>query len=348
MDGRVAATLLALLALLPACLRSAPAPDPSPSPTAATTDTPSPVSGLRIAVVLPPASLVTDAETAATRADLAELRDRFGSDVASVRVVEPDTPAFVADVTDVVADGGADLVCVVGPDAGAVVLEAAPRFPTTEFCATPATAAPEEVPSNVLLVDVRVEELAFLAGAAARLADPPRAPGFVAGESQYAIDRQRTAYTVGMNAVGGEPRTPYVGFPAGDEPRGHELAAPQFAAGVSVIYSTAGEADRGVLRAAEEADGLVIGSRHTLLADPDAEPPEAVLLTTDVDLVVALELALSQVLGTWEGGLASVGLAEDALLLGPGGSPRYRAIAADLDDVRARLDAGEVAPLGDG
>lgn len=348
MDGRAAGALLALLVLLPACLRSAPAPDPSPGPTAPTTAAPSPVSGLRIAVVLPPATLATTASIAATRADLDALRQRFGSDIASLRVVQPDTPAFVADVTDVVAEGGADLVCVVGPGAGAVVLEAAPRFPTTEFCATPATAAPEELPPNVLLVDVRVEELAFLAGAAARLADPPRAAGFVAGEAEYAVDRQRTAYTVGMNAVGGEPRTPYVGFPAGDEARGHELAAPQYAAGVTVIYSAAGEADRGVLRAAEEADGLVIGSRHTLLPGPDAAVPEAVLLTTDVDLVVALELAFSEVLGTWEGGLASVGLAEDALVLGPGGSPRHRAIAADLEELAARVEAGEVDLLGDG
>ncbi|MBW3659476.1 MAG: BMP family ABC transporter substrate-binding protein [Actinobacteria bacterium] len=345
MGRRAAGTLLAALLLLPACLRSGPEPAPSPSPTAPVTAAPSPATGLEVAVVLPPASLGAAAGAAATREDLDDLRRRLGADIRSLRVVQPDAPAFVADVTEVVAEGGADLVCVVGPGAGEVVLAAAPRFPTTEFCATPATAAAELVPPNVLLIDVRVEEVAFLAGVAARLADRPRAPGFVGGEFEHAIDLQRTAFGLGINAVGGEPRTPYVGFPAADEARGYELAAPQYAAGVTVIYSAAGEADRGVLRAAEEADRLVIGSRDVLAPDDEEQLSPSVLLLTDMDVVVALELAFTQALSTWEGGVASVGLAEDALLLVPGASPVYGDVADALAEVRARVEAGELDPL---
>lgn len=353
MGGRRAAgAVLAALLLLPACRSVPPGPAPSPSPTATATAAPSPVSGLRMAVVIPPVSLRTAAETAAMREDLDDLRRRFGGDIASLRIVQPDSPAFTVDVTDLVADRGADLVCVVGPGSGAAVMAVAGRYPATEFCATPATADPADIPPNVLVIDVRVEEVAFLAGVAAHLAargEEAGPPGFVAGESQYAIDRRRTAFIAGINSVAPEPVTPYVGFPVGDEERAFELAAPQYAAGVPVIYTAAGEGDLGVRRAAEGTDRLVIGSRHTLVPTDDeggeGEPSPAILMVTDLLVSVPLEVAVGRALEAWEGGRVSVGLAEGALVVGPGGSPRYRAVAGAVDDARARIESGAIAPL---
>ncbi|MBW3621041.1 MAG: BMP family ABC transporter substrate-binding protein [Actinobacteria bacterium] len=343
--------LLAVVVLLAACRSGAPTPAPSPSPTVPTAS-PAPVSGLAVAVVLPPASTGVPAEAVAMRAELEQLRRRHGDDVGSLRVVQPDTPAFVEDVTELLADRGADLVCVLGPASGAAVRAVAPRFPETEFCATPALSEPGDLPPNVLQIDVRVEEVAYLAGVAAYVADPARPAGFIAGESEYGTDRQRAAFVAGINAVASEPVTPYVGFPAGDEERGYELAAPQYAAGVRVIFTAAGEGDVGVHRAAEEAAGtraLVVGSQRTLapgtVTGAEDAPPAAVLMTTVLHVAVPVGLALEQVLGTWEGGQASVGLQEGALGVAPGGSPRYRAVAAAVDEARRRIEAGEFTPL---
>lgn len=354
MGGRAGGTVLALLVVLTACRAGAPTPAPSPTPTTATA-TPAPVTGLTVAVVLPPASVVVPDEAAAMREELEELRRRFGDDVGSLRVVQPETAVFVQDVTVFVAEEGADLVCVLGAGSGAVVRAVAPGFPETEFCATPASSDPEDIPPNVLQIDVRVEEIAYLAGVAAYVADPTRPAGFIAGESEYATDRQRAAFVAGITAAASEPVTPYVGFPAADEERGYGLAAPQYAAGVRVIFTAAGEADLGVRRAAEEAEetrALVIGSQRTLVPRTDTgaqeAPPAAVLMTTTQLLSVPVELALTQALGTWEGGQASVGLREGALVVAPGGSPRYRAVADAVAEARARIEAGDLVPLPTG
>lgn len=351
MIGRAVGVLLLALLLLPACRDGAPTPAPSPSAAGPSTPPPSPVTGLRVGVVLPPASLRTAAEVEAMREDLVDLPDRFGEDIASIRVVQPDGRAFIADVTDLLADRGADLVCVLGPGAGAAVRAVASRYPETRFCAAPAAGPVAGIPENVLLIDVRVEEVAFLAGVAAQLADPgaSRPPAFVAGDTQYAVDRQRAAFAAGASSVAPAPVTPLVAFPAGDEERAFEVAAPWFEAGTPAIYTAAVEGDRGVLRAAQEHGGLVIGSPYTLLEQGDEgevlAPPEAVLLLTAGRASVPVEVAVRRVLEAWAGGQASVGLAEDAFALAGGGSPRYRTIAGAVEEARARLVSGEVSPL---
>lgn len=340
--------LLLVTLVAGACTASGPRPSPSPSPSPAV---PSPAgtsasSGPRLAVVLPPASARPPGERSELRAAVEELARRHDDDLVGLRVVQPDTPTFVADTTALVAERGADLVCVLGAGSGAVVLEVAPAFPTTRFCATPAAAPAEEVPPNVLLVDVRVEELAFLAGAAARLAAPMAAPGFVAGEPEHAIDRQREAFIAGINAVAEEPVTPYVGFPAGDADRAFELARAQFEAGAVVIYSAAGPGDAGVLRAATATDRFVIGPRATLAGDDGI--PAQVLLTVDTDPTVGVEVALRRALASWEGGRATVGLAEGAIEVAAGAADRYRAVAGRIEELRRRIVDGDLRPLPSG
>lgn len=349
--ARGAGVLLVALLLLASCREGVPPPVPSPDPTSPSTALPSPVSGLAVAVVLPPPSLVTPSEAEAMRADLEDLRDRFRGDVASLRVVQPDDAVFVADVADLLAERRADLVCVIGRGSGAAVRAVAPRYPGTEFCATPADAGEAGIPTNVLMIDIRVEEVAFLAGVAARLVDPDAAgpPGLIGGERQYALDRKRSAFLAGVEAVAAGPVTPFVGLPVGDQERAHELATAWSGAGSPAVYTVAGGADVGVLRAAEEGGMVVIGSRYTLVPQgPDgtvAEPSTAVLMTADLDVTVPVELALRRALEGWEGGRASVGLSDGAFDLRPGGSPRYREISAAVEQARARLEAGELAAL---
>lgn len=334
-----------VLLLATACTTEPPRSEPSPSPTVAAEPSPTSSRGLQMAVVLPPATVRSEAQLAAVREEAERLRDTRRDEVASVRIVQPDAPAFTQDVVAVLAEGGADLVCVLGPGAGAAVTAVAPSFPSTRFCATPAIAEAEAIPGNVLLIDLRVEEIAYLAGVAAQLTSGQGSPGFVAGETQYATDRQRQAFGAGINAVAEEPVVPYTGFPVSDADRAFELAAPRYAAGVATIYTVAGDADAGVRRAAQREGGLVIGSLLTLVPDPDEPPPVAVLMTTSQRLDIGLGIAMDRAVDAWSGGLASVGLAEGALDVAGGGSSRYPRIAPRLADVRERIERRELVPL---
>jgi hypothetical protein len=56
-------------------------------------------------------------------------------DVAAARTVVPDDADFVVDVAALLADGGTDLVCVLGGDGVRAALSLADRFPATRFCA---------------------------------------------------------------------------------------------------------------------------------------------------------------------------------------------------------------------
>lgn len=339
--------LLTLIGVLAACTDGGapPEPAPSPSPTSSATPESAEAEGLGVAVVLPPESLWSETRVERIREELASLRRTHLSDVPTWRTVQPETPVFSRDLAAVLAEQGADLVCVIGPGAGAVVLEVAPAFPRTRFCATPAIAEPARIPANVLLIDVRVEEVGYVAGVAARLTSTTGPAGFVAAQDEYATDRRRGGFLAGLNADGPVPRSPYLAAPIGDADRAFELAAPRYAAGVQTIYTAAGDGDAGVRRAAQQHGGLVIGALDTLVPEPDEPLPVAVLLGTVTSLDGAVAIAVDQALSTWDGGLASVGLAEGALRLVPGGSARYAAIAGRLDDVRERIEGGELQPL---
>lgn len=347
MSSRRLGVLLALL-LLVGCTTSGPgpaAPSPTPEPSPAPLASASPTDGLSVAVVLPPTGLRTEAEVEAAREAVEAMAARHRPGLSSLRAVQPDAEAFTRDVVTVLAERGSQLVCVLGPGAGDAVLAVAPSFPRTRFCAFPALAEPAEIPSNVLLVDLRVEELAYLAGAAAQLTSVSGPPGFVAGPTTYGVERQRAAFQAGANAVAGERVVPFMTPAAVDAETAEELAASRYATGLDTIYTRAGAADIGVRRAAAAAGGLVIGSLLTLAGGPSSPAPATVLMATTEHPEVGLEVAVERALGEWEGGLASVGLAEDALAVEAGGSDRYAAIAATVERLRGRIVAREVAPL---
>ncbi len=347
--GTRSVVLLALAAALVAgCERGEPAPAPSPSPSSEGVPSPPGPSGLSVAFVIPADAARPAAVVSSVREDLDRLRRSHLRDVTDWRVVEADAPAFTADLVTYLADEGTDLVCAIGPGSGDVVVRVAPSFPRTRFCATPAIAEADAIPGNVLLIDLRVEEVAYLAGVAAQLTATTGPPGFVGGESQYSIDRQRAAFQAGINAVAATPVTPYVAFPVVDADQAFALAVPQYEAGVATIYSAAGSADVGVRRAAQETGGLVIGSLATLVPDPSEPPPTAVLMVTQQRLDVGAGIAVEQALTSWEGGLASVGLAQRALDVGPGGSGRYGIVAPRIEELRARIEADELRPLSTG
>lgn len=337
---------VAVLAATGCTQTTTPSDDPSTTPPGVADPTPTTQSGLRVAFVLPPPSATYAAAEAALRTDLARVQRAAGRDIATSQVVQPDAPVFTADVVALLAEEGNDLVCALGAGAAEAVLAVAPDFPETRFCVAPARLEP--APANVLSVDVRVEETAFLAGAAAGIVAADSRPGFVAGSSGYAIDRRRRAFVSGMAAVSARTPGPAIAFPADGEERGFELAADQLAQGVRVIYTVAGAADAGVQRAVEEGGALLIGSLTSLGGEPEAPPSAETLMTISERFDLALEPVIAQAAGEWRGGVVSVGLTESVLSIAGGGSPRWQTIIGRIGELRDGILNGTVDPLPEG
>jgi hypothetical protein len=185
--------LLVLLLALLGCNGEDPAPEPEPEPDPPREEA-SP-SGLRFGVVLPPRDTAAADEIDADWLRLEELADDR-DELAEVRVVVPDGAAFVGDVAGLLADDH-DLVCVLGPDAGSVVTDLAERRAGTQFCGLPGD--PEaEVPDNVTLVQLEVEELGHVVGAglAALVEDAPAQA--LLGAGRTGLDRFRLGMRAGF------------------------------------------------------------------------------------------------------------------------------------------------------
>lgn len=384
---RIAVLALVVLTslLAGACTSDGPGPRPQPSasPTPAPSPTPGPVSGPRIAVVLPPPEVVGAEEIDVLRTEVESVGREFAEQIDEWRIVRPDGRRFVEDVVVLLADEGFDLVCTLGPGSGAAARAVAALDPRTRFCAAPA--APGELPTNLLEVDYRVEELAFLAGVAAAVRTDGDAPvGLIAGETPYRSAEQRIAFFRGVRSVTPDAPEPLLAFPASDAERADELAAGLLDAGARVLLTIAGAADEGVLDAVaaaaeaeqQAADGVgtaeppagasptpapspdprrppvVIGASATLLpaadgADEEVEPGRSVhvLATTRMHLTVGLRIAVQRLLEGWVATPVSLGMADKALSFEVGPGPVPPALADRVEEGRQLIIDGEVDVL---
>lgn len=355
--GRRSWLALCLAVGLVACT-STPGPSPSPSPTtpvAGSPGTSEPV-GLRVAVVLPPGG-GAPLTAAGTRTAADAVAARKGDAIGEFRTVSAGEDEFVGDVATLLAERGYDLVCVVGDDAAEVALTIAPTFPATRFCAVPAATSGEgeDLPENVLVVDVRLEEAAYLAGVAAAAPRPqdasspdddetPAAVAALVGDSSWPqTARQRAAFVAGLRSVLGGSVTPQVDVTATTAEELAESAAEQFDAGVPVVFVPGGPSDAGVIEEAAVHDGLVVVLRDR--ARFQGETPEEVLVWFLVDVGVALRVAVAQALDGWEGGRATVGLTEDAIRLQSGGHPDSAVVLTRVQEAAGTLrDGSTVVP----
>lgn len=343
---------LAVTALLLTACTSTPEPDPTPSPTSTSTasvpDPDLPEADFRVAVVVAPSPSL--------RAAAAEIMARqlptFVEGVRTVRAVTADSAVAMPDLVRLFASQEFDLVCAVGPGALDAVVPVANDLPATKFCAAPAIAP--EVPSNVLAVDFRVEEMAYLAGVLAGVYAPAQPPVMLTGPGAHATARQQQAFRDGFASTSPpEGIAPIVIGPAEDAEAAAELLADHLASGVSVIYSDAGDADEGVRDAAVAESARRAEARAT--PDPDADPdqdpdpaagapvrvlvaggpallsleegtpqPPEVAYLVEIHWSRGVVAAARELVGTWEGGTISIGMLEDGLQFseaGGGGVP---------------------------
>ena len=262
--------------------------------------------------------------------------------------------SLVGDLAGGLVDQGATLVCVVGYGFADVVSALARAVPTTRFCVGP-TGAPEDAVDEVLYVDVRVEETAYLAGAVAGLVDPEGPVGVVTGPATYRGPAQFQSYRRGLADVGGPDSATTTG-PVRDDDDARDAVATQFADGHGVILAVTGPFDEGVVEvagdvadaraaaASEDAPprptGVIVGPLDTA----DAALPDAVVAVVRLRPEQILGPALDRLLTRWEGGVASVGLTENAVSFDLAATPLALPHVDRLNQLRGEIAAGDRDP----
>lgn len=343
--------LLALVMVVAACTSEAGETTASPSPSPSPATTAPPITGPRVAVVL---RAPEDAPGLVAQADaqaIERIRGAYADQLSEVRLVTPDDRSFTADVIALMSERGYALVCVVGADLVDVVTAIAVDYPRTRFCVFPAVAGEAEPPDNVLLLDLAVEEPAFLAATVALRLVPDAPPAFVGARTEYAMERRRAAFQAAVRE--GEPeeeatQRPLIGVPADDTERAESFARTHFEAGAAVLYTEAGAADPAVLPVAAEADGAVIGSVATLFVGPDGqpvtEPPPTVLFGVEERLDAVLKLAIDRLLGEWSAEPAALGFDGGAYAIAAGGHPRSGEAVRLVEEVLEEFSDGRLDP----
>lgn len=157
-------------------------PDESPEPeqegaAPEASEDPAPT-GLRVGVVAPPSNETDPTVLEELEEGLDELTGASDGEVTRLRLVEAEDEVFVEDVAALLADDGADLVCVLGRQAATTATALADRFPATRFCAAPA--ALPEPPGNVDGTLLATDQLgAAVAAAVVALTDDDARVGVV-------------------------------------------------------------------------------------------------------------------------------------------------------------------------
>ena len=354
--------MLVLLAVVMAACTTEGGPDraPTPTPTPQATSTAPPITGPRVAVVRPPGQTVFGNRQRSAEA-VARVRSSFTDQLSEIRDVVAEPASFLPEVVALMADDGYDLVCAVGPGGLDAVLATADDYPRTRFCVVPAVAA--DVPGNVLVVDVAVEEPAFIAGATAIQLAPQAPAGLVGSRSVYAFDRREAGFRAGVDsrappaespAPRGEQTQPpagqtepdnqppqvLVGLPADDVEAARSLATTQYDAGAVAVYAAAGRTDEGVLAAAVAAGRGAIGVFEPN-PDEDPERSQAVLVGFQTRLEPVLRVAIDRLLGEWSAEPVRLGFADGVFALVEGGHPRSAAALRTAEAIVEQIVAGD-------
>ncbi|UPA12058.1 BMP family lipoprotein [Borrelia venezuelensis] len=160
-----------------------------------------------------------------------------------------------------------------------------------------------ELPKNLVNVNFRSEEGAFLVGYLATNASKTGKIGFLGGMESVVINAFRYGYEAGAKYANKniELNSQYVGT-FSDLSLGHLMASKMYASGVDIIFTAAGLSGLGAIEVAKE-----LGNGHYIIGvdqDQSYLAPDNVLLSyvKRVDLVM-LDLMRSYLdVGKWNGG----------------------------------------------
>lgn len=343
---------LAVALALAACTDEEPGPPP-PGPTATSSPgddgtPPADPAEPDVAIVLPDADEI-QRELAVYERAIDRARAAFGGQLSGLREVHLDGASFRLGVLTLLGDQGTGLTCAIGAGARDVVA-AAQQLPGQRFCVVDDRI--DSVPDNVLAAWFRYEEAAYLLGFASASMLPADDPGGTLGFITPALDTrteiERQAFTAGARvarpdvAIAIETLTDDDGEASLEDRAGRAAAALFDDREAGVVFLTAGVPAAPVLQVASERLRLVTGIGPPLSDGAPSGLEPFVLATVHTRLERGLTAVLSRVIEGWQGGVAPLGFADDALVLTPGGSVRWNEIREQVAELRGRVERGEV------
>lgn len=265
----------------------------------------------------------------------------------SVQELEPDASGSDREaLIRSLARDGVDVVLAVGNGSAAAAEDVADDHPDTRFVVLDdhAVTAP-----NITVVQLRDEEAAFLAGAAAALTSASHRVGFVGGPADGATRACEAGYRAGARHVDPDVRWDAAYVPALPDGSGPDLgaaagvAATQLAAGTDVVYGVPRAVGEGVAAAVAARGGATaIGSivdLHEL-----AGPAAGVVLTSTVRHVdvVLVDVLDALAAGRLDPGLRRLGLAEGAVGYATTGGLLPADVLTRVEELRGQITGGQI------
>jgi basic membrane protein A and related proteins len=264
------------------------------------------------------------------------------------RVIESAAAAdYVPNMTSL-ARAGFDLVIGVGFAQGDAVGKVAQRFPGVQFAIIDVDQAfvPGK-PANVQGLLFREEEVGYLAGYLAALAEKRRAGAdvisAVGGMKEPPVDRFIAGYKAGAEkAVPGVKLLVDYSHDWDDQAKCKELALNQIARGSGVVFQVAGGCGLGALNAAGERDrwGIGVDADQSFLG-------KHILTSAQKGVDAAVYLTIESLLdGEFEGGgNTTFGLKEEGVGLGPVSADVPAADLEQVEQIEEQIAAGEITRI---
>jgi len=242
-------------------------------------------------------------------------------------------------------DQGAELVIAVGFMMEPSVRAVAARNPAARFLLIDSpvldAAGKPTVAPNVRAVVFRENEGSFLAGALAGETTKTGKIGFVGGMQLPLIRKFEAGFRAGVAQVNpkAEILVAYTGT-FDDEKKGVEVGQDLYGRGCDVVFHAAGLDGLGVIKAAQQANKLVIG----VDSDQSRVAPKNVLTSMVKHADVAVYLAVKDALeGKFAGGDVVLGLRDDGVGLAPVMAGMASASTlADVEKLRAAIIEGRL------
>ena len=319
----------------------APQPDPTEAPTVAPTPAPEPVEAPSVALVVnQSAGDLGPIDDLVRGLELVEAD--FGADTTFIEATDPST--FETTLRNL-ANQGTDIIAVTFPPMQDAVTVVAPDFPDTRFIHIFGF---EGGVDNLVSIGFDYYKGTYLAGILAGALNTTGKVGFVGGVSIPPLNADYNAFVAAAQTKNSDITGEAAFADSFEDPaKGRELGAALYDGGVDIIMTDAAATDLGVIQAAEEKGGYVIGGSENYF-DSSAVIASVLLYWAQV-LYDQVEHALSD---DYTPGYVGAGVAEggvdlvvnpDFLANGPAEMVEIiNATLDEIDDARSQIKDGSL------
>lgn len=221
--------------------------------------------------------------------------------------------------------GGVDYIYLIGDHFRSDLVSLAKSNSDEYFIGLDMPLTTEIMPENSVVVNFREADGGYLAGVIAgsltyryhkkheALNDVNRL-GVILGANNPEMKRYELGFYSGVKEVNAPCEIITININSTDPEKAYDAAMELKEKGVDIIFSIAGEADKGVFRGAEESNLFVIGSHRDLNAESDMVLTSVVKNISEATYLITKELITSEL---FEGSSRTYGLNEAAITLAP-------------------------------